>query len=63
MVESLAEFADLHLSVGSPDARPEMARDVAVDDRTAGAYENVSDRFHGKSSRPITARGSHSRGN
>src|SRR6267143_1347990 len=30
---------------GVTDARPEMARGVAVEDRTAGAYETVRDRF------------------
>ena len=30
---------------GVTDARPEMARVVAVEDRTAGAYETVRDRF------------------
>jgi len=30
---------------GVTDARPEMARGAAVEDRTAGAYETVRDRF------------------
>ena len=31
--------------LGVTDARPEMVRSVAVEDRTAGAYETVRDRF------------------
>ncbi len=30
---------------GVTDARPEMARVIAVEDRTAGAYEKMRDRF------------------
>jgi hypothetical protein len=41
---------------GVTDARPEMARGVAVEDRTAGAYETVRDRLTANR-RPYTARG------